>query len=488
MDITLQPGDVFAANAALVAVGAWEGEELPGALRELIAAEDWQGKAGQSALLYTRGALPAPRVLLLGLGKRGDASSERVRAAAALATQKARSLKLSSFAIAPLGADALGASGAGQALAEGAVLGAYRFIEYKSDSGDDEAAEVTTISVVAEDAGLAEGLRAGAAIARGQNFARDLANRPGNALTPRVLGEVALALAERHGLGVTVFDKAQLVEQGFGGLLAVAQGSAEEPRFIVLEHGKAEEGRPTVCLVGKGITFDTGGISIKPAGGMEDMKFDMGGAAAVLGAMQAVAELALPLHVVGIVSSAENMPSGTAFKPGDIIKTLSGKQVEINNTDAEGRVVLSDALYYAQRYSPAAIIDLATLTGACVVALGHAAAGLMGNNQPLAERLMRAGEVSGERVWQLPLYDDYKEAIKSVYADIKNSAGREAGAQTGGAFLSHFVGDYPWAHLDIAGTASAGSGPSKPYQPKGATGYGVRLLLAALRGWDAQGS
>jgi leucyl aminopeptidase len=249
-----------------------------------------------------------------------------------------------------------------------------------------------------------------------------------------------------------------------------------------MEHGAAGDG-PTICLVGKGLTFDSGGLSIKPAEAMDTMKSDMGGAAAVFGAMQTAAELKLPLHVVGLVSSAENMPSGTAYRPGDVVTTLSGKTIEVLNTDAEGRIILSDALFYAQRYNPAAIIELSTLTGAIVIALGSHATGMMATDQALADRVSQAGETSGERVWQLPLWPEYHEMIKSEIADIKNIGGRAGGSITAGAFLAAFVGDYPFVHLDIAGTAWADR-PAKPYEAQGGTGVGVRLLAEFLRGYS----
>jgi leucyl aminopeptidase len=296
------------------------------------------------------------------------------------------------------------------------------------------------------------------------------------------MGEVAEAIGARGNVQVTLLGPEELKQQGFGGLLSVAQGSAEPPRFIIMEHGTTLTGTPTICLVGKGICFDSGGISIKPADGMEAMKMDMGGAAAVLGAIQVIDDLKLPIHVVGLISAAENMPSGTAYKPGDIVKTLSGKTIEVINTDAEGRVVLADALFYAQRYSPDGIIDLATLTGAIMVALGAHVTGVMSNDDALVGRLVRAGEASGERVWRLPLWDPYKEMVKSDIADIKNSTGRYGGAITAAAFLSNFVGDYPWVHMDIAGTAWNDK-VLKAYTPKGASGVGVRILIEALRSW-----
>jgi leucyl aminopeptidase len=299
------------------------------------------------------------------------------------------------------------------------------------------------------------------------------------------LGQVAEALGTQHGLTVTVLGPDELKEQGFGGILAVAQGSAQPPRFIILEHGAEHIGAPTLVFVGKGITFDTGGISIKPAEKMDDMKMDMGGAAAVLGALQVAASLKVPLHVIGLISSAENMPSSTAYRPGDIITTLSGKTVEVLNTDAEGRIVLADALTYAQRYYPQAVVDLATLTGAIMVALGPHAIGAMGTSTDVLERLSRAGQASGERVWELPLWDEYREMVKSEIADLRNTGGsRFGGAITAAAFLDAFATGMPWVHLDIAGTAWVDRA-TKPYLSRGATGVGVRLLAQLMRDWAA---
>ena len=292
-------------------------------------------------------------------------------------------------------------------------------------------------------------------------------------------------MAREVGLRVRVLDVPELKRRKMGGILAVGGGSANPPRLIVLEHGRAGgkgrggRRRETVCLVGKGITFDSGGISIKPSAGMEEMKHDMSGAAAVVGALRACALLEVPQHVVGVIAAAENMPSGTAYRPGDIVTTMSGKTIEVLNTDAEGRVVLADALHYARtQFQPASMIDLATLTGACVVALGKWASGLFGNDEKLIERVRRAGETTGERVWPLPLWDAHKKHVRSKVATVKNTGGRDAGSSTAAAFLAAFVGDTPWVHLDIAGTAWATQGGA--YQPIGATGVGVRLLLDLL--------
>ncbi len=482
MEISVRVGDVLHEPADLAVLATFEDTPLPAGLDGLLEPADFAGKAKQSLLLYPRGAVTPRRLLLLGLGQAGAISADGLRQAAALAAQKAQDLKVAAFAMALPANTALAPAVVGQAFAEGAELGLYRFLRYKTAPA--ESADVTQATLfVAGDVGAAQaGVARGLAVSGGVALARDLANGPGNDITPAALGEMALALGQRYGFKVTVLDKAQLSEQGFHGILAVGQGSAQEPRFIVMEHGSAATDTPTVCLVGKGITFDTGGISIKPAEKMDDMKMDMGGAAAVFGAMQAVGELKLPLHVVGIVCSAENMPSSTAYKPGDIIKTLSGKTIEVLNTDAEGRIVLADGLFYAQRYNPAAIVDLATLTGAIMVALGPHATGMMGTSQELADRLTAAGEATAERVWQLPLWDEYRDTMKSDIADLKNTGGRYGGAINAAAFLAAFVGDHPWVHLDIAGTAWV-ERATRPYYAKGATGIGVRLLVELLRGY-----
>jgi leucyl aminopeptidase len=469
--------------APLLVLFGFDGEPLPAPVAGQIESGDWSGGYRKTLLVYPREAAAARRVLLVGLGKRAQISTDRLREATAGAAIQARDLKLDRAAISLPAIDGLGDADTAQAIVEGVALGSYRFIEYKTDADPHAVAEwdlVAERSVEEAERGAA----VGAAIARGVVLARNLANRPGNAVIPATLGEQAQAIGERFGMAVTVYGLEELTAGGFGGILGVGQGSANPPRFIVMEYGPEHAQKGTVCLVGKGITFDTGGISIKPADQMDLMKMDMGGAAAVLGAMQALGELQLPVHVVGLIASAENMPSSTAFKPGDILKTLSGKTIEVLNTDAEGRIVLADALFYAQRYQPAAIIDLATLTGAIMVALGPHAIGLLSNNDELARRVIEAGEATGERAWQLPLWDAYREMVKGDYGDVRNSVGRQGGAITAGAFLDAFVGGYPWVHLDIAGTAWTDAKP-RGYNPKGATGVGVRLLIQLLRDWAA---
>jgi leucyl aminopeptidase len=486
MKVLATRADALEHATPLLVLGGWEDEPLAATVAALAEDGDWSGKFKHTLLLYPHGSLPARRILLLGLGKRSALTASRLREVAAVAAQFARDLKVERFAFELPTADGLALADAAQAVVEGSVLGLYRFHRYKTDVAPEDQHAIHELVLVSnlQDDSIAQGAAVGEIVARGVILARDLANGPGNDITPAALGDVARELGERVGLDVTVLGLSELQAGKFGGILAVAQGSQHEPRFIVLEYGANLPNAPTVCLVGKGITFDTGGISIKPAESMDNMKMDMGGAAAVLGTMQAVGELKLPLHVVGLISAAENMPSATAYKPGDIVKTLSGKTIEVLNTDAEGRIVLADALFYAQRYQPNGIVDLATLTGAIAVALGQHAIGVMSNDDSLCERVVRAGEASGERAWRLPLWEPYREMVKSDIADVKNSTGRYGGAITAGAFLSNFVGDWPWVHMDIAGTAWRDNS-AMAHAPKGATGVGVRLLVQMLSEWSA---
>jgi leucyl aminopeptidase len=363
---------------------------------------------------------------------------------------------------------------ASQAIAEGLAQGAWQFNEMKRRDEDSKKPQLDRVDILISDStnDSGEGRRLGEAIGAGQTFARSIQVLPGNVCTPSYLANVARELAQRHGFEITVLDRSAITKEKMGALLSVAQGSAEEPRFIALEY-KGAEGAPVV-LVGKGVTFDTGGISIKPAQNMEDMKYDMSGAAAVLGTFEALGRLKPKVHVVGLIPSTENMPSGTAVKPGDVVTSHLGKTIEVINTDAEGRLILCDALSYARRYRPAAVLDIATLTGAIVVALGHTAAGVMGNDDQLVEEVRAAGERAGERVWPLPLWEDYRDLMKSDIADVKNSGGRPAGSISAGWFLREFVDGFPWAHLDIAGTAYTDR--DEPTRVKGPTGMGVRLF------------
>ncbi len=459
---------------------------LGGIVSAAISSGDFKASSDQTALLYPPEAVgtSVARVLLVGLGREGKATAETLRRAAGSAVRRAGNArgKRISFWLPKL--RGLDAAVAAQAATEGAILGSYRFDRYR-DLGENDPGTIRSLTLFCETSQAASVRRAasvGRVIAEAQNLARDLSNQPGNELPPAKLASEARSVARKSGLRCQVMDVAELKRRKMGGILAVGGGSSRPPRLIVIEHKPKRQNAKTICLVGKGVTFDSGGISIKPSAGMDEMKHDMGGAAAVVGAMRAVAELNLPLHVVSIIGAAENLPSGTAYRPGDVVRTASGKTIEVLNTDAEGRVVLADALHYARtQFDPDAIIDLATLTGACMVALGPWASGLFGNDDDLIARVRRAGDACGERAWPMPLFEEHRRAVKSPIADVKNTAGRNAGASTAAAFLSHFVGDTPWVHLDIAGTGWTST--AHPYHVRGSTGVGVRLLLEVLRGW-----
>ena len=503
MDVSLKIGNILEADADAVVLNLFEGVRTPGgatgavdkalngAISDLIAAGDFTGKAKETAVLYPRGGVAATdrqfvarRVLLVGLGKKEEFTLDRARQAAGVAARRARDLgvKRLTTIVHGAGAGGLDPAQAAQAVVEGALLGTYQFTAFRTTNRE-EIKTLNALTVIEADPARREtleaGVRAGRIVAEAVCAARDLANRPGNDLTPTALADRAREIAAATGMTCEVFDEEAMARIGMRTILAVSQGSEQPAQFIILEHRRGKPGQKPVLFVGKGITFDSGGISLKPGDGMWDMKFDMSGAAAVVGAMQAIATLNLPIHAVGLIAATENLPGGKAVKPGDIVTSLSGKTIEIANTDAEGRLVLADALAYAKRYDPAAVIDLATLTGACVIALGHEAAGLITNNQGLADEVQAVGQAVGETVWPLPVLEGHREQIKSDYADVKNIGGRPAGAITGGAFLSHFAEGYPWAHLDIAGVAW--SDKDRPYTPKGGAGFGVRLLVEFAR-------
>jgi leucyl aminopeptidase len=473
----------------LLAVAVPQGTSLPASLADLdraaggvlsraLGAGDYKGKRDETLLLYGGGK--AQRILLVGVGKPGEVTRSVLRRAAAVAAKRARGLGATAFAFAvvPEARGGVSAGEVGQVTVEGAAQGAWQFTELKQ-AGEDRKPELEAVAVVVEatEASAAEaGRSVGDAIAAGYRLTRGLQMQPGNVCTPSYLADQAGKLAKAYGFTLTVLDRAQLKKEGMGALLAVAQGSAEEPRFIALEY-KGGAGAPVV-LVGKGVTFDSGGISIKPAQNMEDMKFDMSGAAAVLGTFEVLGRLQPKLNVVGLIPATENLPSGTAVKPGDVVKSHLGKTIEIINTDAEGRLILCDALSYARRFKPAAVLDAATLTGAVVVALGHHAIGMMGNDEALLAEVRDAGERAGERCWPLPLWDEYRDLVKSEIADVRNSGGRSAGTIAGGWFLREFVDGFPWVHLDIAGTAYTEADGAT--QGKGPTAVGVRLFTEFL--------
>ncbi len=461
--------------------------KLTGAISHLIKIGDFKSKEGTSAVVYGNEQVGAKRILLVGLGEKKKATLDTLRKAAAHAAKKSVETKVATVGLALHKAfgGRLDAAAMGQACAEGTYLGSFRYDEYitESENGRLDSLKVELIDPdSAKLQKLKKGLADGTAIGKAQNFARTLGNRPANVVTPATLAGVAKNLAKgSKTLSCTVLDGKQMAVKGMGGVLAVGSGSKNEPRFIVLKHsppGKAASARPTIALVGKAITFDSGGISIKPSANMEEMKFDKCGGLAVLGTMKAVTELGLPLNVFGIVPSAENMPSGTSYRPGDIINTFSGKTVEVQNTDAEGRMILCDGLHYAVKQKCDVIIDIATLTGACVVALGKYMAGLMSNNDGLVKQLQKAAEDCGEKVWPMPSGEEYVKEMKSKIADLKNVSGRWGGACTAAAFLGQFVGETTWAHLDMAGVWSFDK--ATEFTAEGASGYGVRLLTTYL--------
>ncbi len=489
---TVQPGEyagdllVYLVREAKKGAPACPDPEVATLVKRAHAAGDFNGKEGQSLLFYPEQAgrkKRSRRILVLGLGKE-ELSRELFRKAggsAASLAMKGKSKNLLVVLPEELDFDPVAMA---ESLGEGLLLGAYRFRKYKSqDDPDSPAGALKGISLYAGSSkGLRQALRTAGLVARAACAARDMANEPGSHWTPAHFAEYAQDLARRLGLRCRVLDKARLRQLGMGGILGVNQGSAQPPKLIVLEYMPAAKA-PTLLMVGKGLTFDSGGISLKPSSGMEEMKYDMCGGAAVLCAMQAAAEAGLKnLNLVAIVPATENLPGPAALKPGDVISQYGGKTVEVVNTDAEGRLILADALAYGiQKYKPDMVVDVATLTGAVIIGLGHHHTGLLGTDDALCEKLGEAGRRCGEPLWRLPLGPDYTRQLKSEIADLKNVGGREGGTITAASFLKEFVGDTPWAHLDIAGTAW--SFTEKSYIPKGPSGIAVRTLFDFIRNW-----
>jgi leucyl aminopeptidase len=458
-----------------------------GVISDMLRTGEFMGKEGQVVSFPAAGRVAAVRVVLTGLGKREEYNADKARQAIGKASTFCRERNLGDIVVwvdVLLGASVALEELAGSAV-EGAMLGLYKFSKYKTEK-EEEQKEVSRLRILTEESTRLSDIRKAVSYAeltsQAANWARDLINAPSNEITPSTLADHARKLSRRRGLKCRVLGPQELRKLSMNGILGVGKGSSNTPRFIILEHVPTGSRGGPVVLVGKGITFDSGGISIKPSQNLEQMKDDMAGAAAVLCTLDVVSQLRLPLHVVGLIPAAENLPSGTAYKPGDILRMASGKTVEIISTDAEGRLLLADALHYASRYKPVAVIDVATLTGACVIALGEHASGLLGNDQALIDRIKQAAEVTWERVWQLPLWEDYAEPLKSEVADTTNTGGRPAQTIVATKFLEKFIGEYPWAHLDIAGTSWIEK--ERPYNPKGATGVGVRLLSRLLTDWE----
>ncbi|MBI1845412.1 MAG: leucyl aminopeptidase [Candidatus Rokubacteria bacterium] len=477
-------------QADAVVIGMHAGERRPalvaaldagahGLLRAVLDAEKFQAKAAQVTHVHTAGRLPAARVVVVGLGERRGSAHETLRRAASAGVRRARDLGARAVAV-QMPADGLSPRERAQAVVEGAILGTYAFDRYKKEKPDKA---VETLSVLAPDARSVretrEGASVGEVLARATWFARDLVNEPANEVNPTHLARVAAKIAKDGSLDLKVYDRAQCEKMGMGAFLGVAQGSEAPPKFIHLTYTPSGRARKRVAVIGKGITFDAGGLDLKTAEGMLRMKDDMSGAAAVLAVFTALPALKPAVEVHGVIPATENMPSGSAFRPGDILRAMNGTTIEIGNTDAEGRLTLADALCYAREHVKAQeMIDLATLTSACVVALGPSCSGVMTNNQPLADRFLKSAERAGERMWQLPLIDEYREHLKSEVADLNNVGPRGGGAITAGLFLKEFAGDTPWIHLDIAGPAFVEK--AGPLTAPGATGAAVRSILGYL--------
>lgn len=448
---------------------------LKGLIGRVMRSGEFGGKHGQLSLLHTMKMIRPARLLLSGLGKREEVNSEKVRQAGGKALSclyglGVRDVSLSSGPFLSLKLSPIH-------FLEGGLLVLYAFRRYKSKEGDTKAIERFTLLGKTDKAFMAS-VRRTVVTSAAVNFAKDLINTPSNDMTPTVLAKSAKAIAKgRVSVSVKILGRTEAKKEGMGAFLSVARGSMEPPKFIVLRY-RGGKGAP-IALIGKSITFDSGGISIKPSEGMEKMKYDMAGGAVVLGVIKAAAEMRLQVNLIGVLPATENLPGGTASKPGDVVTSVGGKTIEIISTDAEGRLVLADALGYTKKLRPKAIIDVATLTGACSVALGNEAIAMMGNDRALLERMKAAGEEVYERVWEMPLYEEYMDYIKSDIADLKNSGGKTGSLVTAGYFLKEFAGDTPWVHLDIAGTAWTEK--ERPYTGKGATGVGVRLVLNFLK-------
>ena len=492
MEIQVVAADATQVKTPALIVNLFEGVQRPGgatgavdraldgAISRLIAEGEIKGKKGELSLLHTFGKMAADRVLVLGLGKSDKFDQDTVRRLMAQACRYLRERGIQKVSTIAHGAGIAGmdALSSAQAIVEGTMLGLYRFQRHITRQEDKN--EVRELQIVERDSSkvtaLERGSERGRILAEAAAMARDMVNEPANIMTPTRMAEIAEQVAQEHNLEVEVLDREDMEKLGMGALLGVARGSSQPPKLIVLRYkGDPDNPQQNLGLLGKGITFDSGGISIKPSRGMEGMKGDMAGAASVIAAIDAIARLKPRLNVTAIAAATENMPGGSAQRPGDIVKTMDGKTIEVVNTDAEGRLVLADAVAYARKLGLSPIVDMATLTGACVIALGTICTAVIGNDQQLVDRVLRAGEEAGEKTWQLPAYEEYKEQYKSAVADIKNVGGRPAGTITGALIIGEFAGDTPWAHLDIAGTSYTDK--EAGYLIKGGTGVPVRTLV-----------
>jgi leucyl aminopeptidase len=453
-----------------------------GALSALLASKEFSGKSGEVASLIKPEGFKAGRMIVGGLGNAKSVSADSFRVAMG---NISRFKGLTSGKKAVVYFDRQKDASFFQGAVEGYLLGSFKMLDFKSGDDAKDKSALSEVIFAVPDRGtlkrLETSVKRGEIIARGQLLVRRLAQLPGNHLTPQIYAKEAQKLCKQFGVEFQMLDEKAIAREKMGLLLAVSQGSVEPPRFLVLKYHGARGSQKPIVLVGKGVTFDAGGISLKPPQDMHEMKGDMTGSAVMLATILTAAQLKLPLNLVTLMPMTENLPSGTAVKPGDVITSRKGLTVEIINTDAEGRLILADALDYANKFEPQAVIDIATLTGAALYVLGYSGAPVVGNRKPLMDQLRKAAEASGERVWEMPLWDDYKEYMKSSFADLVNSGGKPAGTLTASAFLSNFIGDWPWAHIDIAYVDMEPKG--KPYVPKGATGWGLRLLVELLSDW-----
>ena len=492
MKIKVESGDITEHEAKVIIVNLFQGVKSPGGatgavdaaleggITALISEGEIKGKAGEASLVHTLGRMPTPRVIIAGLGKQDSFNFNVIRNLMGTALRRARMTGAKTVATIVHGAGIAGLETAdcAQAIAEGALMGEYRFRKYKSVD-DPSFSEIDTLTIVESDRrklrAIERGVERGQTMAAAANFTRDMANEPGNELPPTELAKRATRLCAQAGVDCEVLDDAQLKKLGMGALLGVGAGSARKPRFVIMRYRGDRRTKKTLGLLGKGITFDSGGISIKPAAGMEAMKGDMSGGAAVIATMWALGKLKPRINVTGIVPTAENMPSGSATRPGDVVRAMNGKTIEVINTDAEGRLILADAICYARQEKLSPIVDVATLTGAMMIALGNRATGFFATNDALAEQISAAGEQSGELMWRFPLIAEYSEDLKSTIADIKNTGVRGGGAISAAKFLHFFAEDTPWAHIDMAGTDE--SNKDRGLWVKGSTGIPTRTLI-----------
>ncbi|MHB8173251.1 MAG: leucyl aminopeptidase [Nitrospirota bacterium] len=491
MEIKIKRGSVLSGKSDAALFMVFEDEKLSGSLAEMdvtqggiisqsVASGEFTGKRDETILFHCAPKTGPARIILAGLGRREKFTPDNLMRAAGAAASLARKSGLKEISAHSALPEGVSGQEFASLLSQGALMALYNFDRFKQSESKKK--ELKSLTIFAVDRTMESALKKGTAegriIADSVNFAKNMINAPANEMTPSVMAAQAKKAAKDAGFKIKVLEADECGKLGMGAFLGVASGSKQPPKFIVMEYSGGKKSEPPFTIIGKGITFDSGGISIKPSEGMEKMKYDMAGAGAVIAAIRCAAALKMPVNLVAIAPCSENMPGGAALKPGDMVRAINGKTIEIISTDAEGRLVLADALCYAARYKPKAVIDIATLTGACVIALGDSAIGLMGNDRGLINEVRDAGEAANERAWELPMWDEYLDAMKGDVTDLRNVGGRKAATVTAGKFLQEFV-DYPWVHLDIAGTAWEEKG--KPYCPKGATAIGVRLIIEFLK-------